>query len=221
MKHRFFFYSIFVILLLSVLLIAFWSPADNERKSELLQGGLSQDTVSRKESSLFDSSSGFVDFSGSTEEKVSDPNEPKIPEEKKSYLDKLSDEDRAKLYEQMYERFKPLADRFPNNRLIPRKISSEEAVKRKEEEDNYYRIQSDLLDRKEVSKEDMNFFLDTKLKRSDDMLEILKYSMENFEKSSASDRSTNSEYGKIVKERIENIEKSRGEVLASKKSNEN
>ncbi|EQA46238.1 hypothetical protein LEP1GSC050_0487 [Leptospira broomii serovar Hurstbridge str. 5399] len=221
MKPRLFFYSIFAVLLLSGLLISFWSPTDNKRKSELLQGGLSQETVSRQEHSLFDSSSGFVDFSGTTEERSTDPNEPKIPDEKKSYLDKLSDEDRAKLYEQMYERFKPLADRFPDNRLIPRKISSEEAAKRKEEEDHYYRIQSDLLDRKEVSKEDMNFFLDTKLKRSDDMLEILKYSIENFEKSSKSDGSPNGEYGKIVRERIENIEKSREEVLASKKSNEN
>ncbi|EQA35891.1 hypothetical protein LEP1GSC047_0280 [Leptospira inadai serovar Lyme str. 10] len=215
------FYSIFAILVLSGVLISFWSPRDNGRKSELLQGGLSQDTVSRQEYSLFESSSGFVDFSGTTEEKAVDPNEPRLPEEKKSYLDKLSEEDRAKLYEQMYERFKPLADRFPDNRFIPRKISSEEAAKRKEEEDHYYRIQSDLLDRREVSKEDMNFFLDTKLKRSDDMLEILKYSMENFEKSSGSDRSANSEYGKIVRERIENIEKSRAEVLASKKSNGN
>ncbi|MFB5651160.1 hypothetical protein ACE5IS_10975 [Leptospira wolffii] len=174
----------------------------------------------RKENSVFEGGTGFLDFSASAEEESA--NSSQTPESSssskpKSYWESLSEEDKAKLYEKMYEKYKPLLDKFPNNSLIPKKLSEEEQAKKKEAEDRYYRIQRDILERKDVPKEEMGFYLDTKLKRSDDMTEILKYGLETYKKASES-QALNPEFERLIRERLESIEKSREEVLTARKA---
>ncbi|TGK09026.1 hypothetical protein EHO60_13485 [Leptospira fletcheri] len=193
----------------------FWIPAEAKKEDSVLQGGLSRRTVSSGEGSLFDRSSDFMRFAEPTEEIEHDDTTAK---EGTSSESDRKEEERAKLLEQSYERFKPLAARFPNNRMIPKRLSQEETAKRREEEIRYDSIQSDLLEKREVLKEDLSFYLDQKLKRSDDMLEILKYGLESAQKSVPSATEPNAEYLKIVRERIENIEKNRSEVLSAKKN---
>ncbi|TGK03816.1 hypothetical protein EHO59_09790 [Leptospira semungkisensis] len=219
-------YSISVLVFLLVAISSYFLFSSSSEENEVvLQGGLSKETVLRKENSVFDGG-GFLEFSESSEEPAVDQDKTSDGEEKspkpKSYLDSLSPEERAKLYEKMYERFKPLVEKFPNNTLIPRKLTDAETRKRKEDEDHYYRIQGEILDRRDVPKEEMTFYLNTKLKRSDDMLEILQYGMDNYKKMvSENAQSQNPEYEKMIKERLESIEKSKEEVLNAKKGMDN
>lgn len=207
-------------LIVAIGLISLLFRSSEQGEASKFQGGLSQETLLRKENSMFEGDSGFLDFSGNKEEgKLS--SESVVEEEKqnakpKSYLESLSPEEKSKLYERMYERFKPLVEKFPNNSLIPKKLSDEEAARKKELEDRYYQIQRDILERKDVPKSDMGFYLDTKLKRSDDMLEILKYGLENYKKT-ADGRPLNPEYEKLLMERLDSIGKSREEVVNAKK----
>ncbi|TGL47441.1 LIC_20245 family lipoprotein [Leptospira wolffii] len=209
---------VFVFLCAFALYLLFESSEDKE--SSKFQGGLSQETLLRKENSVFEGGTGFLDFSASAEEESA--NSSQTPESSssskpKSYWESLSEEDKAKLYEKMYEKYKPLLDKFPNNSLIPKKLSEEEQAKKKEAEDRYYRIQRDILERKDVPKEEMGFYLDTKLKRSDDMTEILKYGLETYKKASES-QALNPEFERLIRERLESIEKSREEVLTARKA---
>ncbi|PJZ70779.1 hypothetical protein CH373_07650 [Leptospira perolatii] len=219
MNKRYLIYGILAFL--AIVLIYLFLPTDEiNESSSVLQGGLSEGNVARREESIFESQNGFLDFSGSAEEgssqSESSTSDSSNKTEQKSYWDKLSPAEKTKLYEQMYERFKPLAEKFPNNKLIPRKLSQEETDKRKEEEDHYYQIQGDLLERREVSKDDMSYYLDTKLKKSDDMLEVLRYGFEQIEKIKPNTPGA-SEYINLMKERLESIEKGREEVLEAKK----
>ncbi|TGK20103.1 hypothetical protein EHO61_06255 [Leptospira fluminis] len=218
MNRRILFLSLISFLVLALVYFGFfWIPAEAEKEETVLQGGLSRRTVSSGEGSLFDGSSDFVHFQEPTEETETDHDGKTAAAGTSSESDR-NEEERAKLLEQSYERFKPLADRFPNNRMIPKKLSPEETAKRREEETRYDSIQSDLLEKREVLKEDLSFYLNEKLKRSDDMLEILKYGLESVQKSLPIATDTNAEYLKIVRERIENIEKNRSEVLSAKKN---
>ncbi|TGL58949.1 LIC_20245 family lipoprotein [Leptospira sarikeiensis] len=217
-------YIVITLLIISLIGIFYllFPGASEHKENTNYQGGLSEETLLRKESSVFEGGS-FLDFSGHVEETASGPvavQSETEPTKKKSYLESLTPEERAKLYEQMYEKFKPLTEKFPNNSLIPKKLTEEQTRKKKEDEDNYYRIQREILERKDVPKEEMTFYLSTKLKRSDDMLEILNYGMENYRKLvSDNPKSSNLEYEKLLKERLESISKSREEVLAAQKGN--
>ncbi|TGK01765.1 hypothetical protein EHQ53_14900 [Leptospira langatensis] len=215
-----YFFVALAFLILAISSYFLFNPSSEENEASL-QGGLSRETVLRKENSVFDGG-GFLEFSESSEGSVIDQTQNASEEEKpakpKSYLDGLSPEERAKLYEKMYERFKPLVEKFPNNTLIPRKLTEAEAQKRKEDEDHYYRIQGEILERRDVPKEEMTFYLNSKLKRSDDMLEILQYGLDNYKKMvSENSQSPNLEYEKMVNERLESITKSKEEVLSAKK----
>ncbi len=196
-----------------------FSVSNDEKDSTKFQGGLSQKTLLQKENSLFDSGSDFLNFSGNPEEEtaVSSTGAESEPAKPKSYLESLTPEEKAKLYERMYERFKPLVEKFPNNSLIPRKLTEAETAKRKEDEDHYYRVQREILERKDVPKDEMSFYLSTKLKRSDDMLEILKFGMENYQKAVLT-QPTNPEYEKILKDRLDSISKGREEVINARKA---
>ncbi|PJZ48563.1 LIC_20245 family lipoprotein [Leptospira saintgironsiae] len=221
-KRTYLILSIIIVSLIGIFYLLFPGTSTNENTS--YQGGLSEETLTRKENSLFEGGS-FLDFSGHVEETVSAPvaitEEPvSKPSKTKSYLESLSPEEKAKLYEQLYEKFKPLTEKFPNNSLIPKKLSEEEIAKKKENEDRYYRIQREILERKDVPKEEMSFYLNAKLKRSDDMLEILKYGMENYQKLvNENPKNSNPEYEKLVKERLDGISKSREEVISAQKGN--
>lgn len=221
-KRTYLILFILIVSLIGIFYLLF--PGTSTPENTNYQGGLSQETLTRQENSLFEGGT-FLDFSGHVEETVSGPvavsAEPgSKPSRTKSYLESLSPEERAKLYEQMYERFKPLTEKFPNNSLIPKKLSEEEIAKKKENEDHYYRVQREILERKDVPKEEMSFYLNTKLKRSDDMLEILKYGMENYQKLVGENpKSANPEYEKLLKERLDGISKSREEVISAQKGN--
>ncbi|PJZ76541.1 LIC_20245 family lipoprotein [Leptospira neocaledonica] len=221
-KRTYLILSVFIVSLIGIFYLLF--PEPSAKENTYYQGGLSEETLTRKENSLFEGGS-FLDFSGHVEETVAGPvavvSEPDSkPTKTKSYLESLSPEERAKLYDQLYERFKPLTEKFPNNSLIPKKLSEEETAKKKENEDHYYRVQREILERKDVSKEEMSFYLNTKLKRSDDMLEILKYGMENYQKLVGENpKSANLEYEKLLKERLDGLSKSREEVISAQKGN--
>ncbi|TGK10447.1 hypothetical protein EHQ81_10710 [Leptospira selangorensis] len=221
-KRTFLILSILIVSLIGIFYLLF--PGTSTTENSSYQGGLSEETLTRQENSLFEGGS-FLDFSGHVEETVSGPiavtEEPNSkPSRTKSYLESLSPEERAKLYDRLYEKFKPLTEKFPNNSLIPKKLSEEELAKKKENEDNYYRIQREILERKDVPKEEMSFYLNAKLKRSDDMLEILKYGMENYQKLVGENpKNANPEYEKLIKERLDGISKSREEVISAQKGN--
>ncbi|EIE01062.1 LIC_20245 family lipoprotein [Leptospira licerasiae] len=221
-KRTYLILSLLIVSLIGIFYLLF--PETSTKENTSYQGGLSEETLNRKENSLFEGGS-FLDFSGHVEETVSGPvaivGEPNSkPTKTKSYLESLSPEERAKLYEQLYEKFKPLTEKFPNNSLIPKKLSEEEIAKKKENEDHYYRVQREILERKDVPKEEMSFYLNTKLKRSDDMIEILKYGMENYQKLVGENpKNANPEYEKLLKERLDGLSKSREEVISAQKGN--
>ncbi|PKA16185.1 LIC_20245 family lipoprotein [Leptospira haakeii] len=221
-KRTFLILSLLIVSLIGIFYLLF--PGTSTKENPSYQGGLSEETLTRQENSLFEGGS-FLDFSGHVEETVSGPiavaEEPSSkPSRTKSYLESLSPEERAKLYDQLYEKFKPLTEKFPNNSLIPKKLSEEEMAKKKENEDHYYRIQREILERKDVAKEEMSFYLNAKLKRSDDMLEILKYGMENYQKLVGENpKNANPEYEKLIKERLDGISKSREEVISAQNGN--
>ncbi|MEI1279373.1 hypothetical protein V6Z05_13680 [Leptospira venezuelensis] len=221
-KRTYLILSVLIVSLIGIFYLLF--PGTSTKESTSYQGGLSEETLTRQENSLFEGGS-FLDFSGHVEETASGPvalveESGSKPTKTKTYLESLSPEERAKLYDQLYEKFKPLTEKFPNNSLIPRKLSEEEIAKKKENEDHYYRVQREILERKDVPKEEMSFYLNAKLKRSDDMLEILKYGMENYRKLvEENPKSANPQYEKLVKERLDGISKSREEVISAQKGN--
>nr|EMN22300.1 hypothetical protein LEP1GSC063_0135 [Leptospira santarosai serovar Arenal str. MAVJ 401] len=188
--------------------------------NEKLQSGLSRNTVSREEDSIFESGN-FLDFSRSGEpESVAGTNgETNVGSENGAAVagSGLSLEEKEIIRKEVIQKIKPLADRFPNNSLIPRELTKEQEQeeKRKKDEEKMDEVRGALLEGREVAKNDMEFYLDSKIKRSNDMTEILEYSIKFFKDAG---RNYPDSSMKIIEDRLHSLRESKDELLNARKN---
>ncbi|EMJ96624.1 LIC_20245 family lipoprotein [Leptospira alstonii] len=205
-------YSIIIIFLtFSAYLFFFEEERSGVRdfsEGEKLKGGLSRNTVMREENSLFESGN-FLDFPAAEESETWGASKA----EATSFYSSLSVQEKERIRKEVIQKVKPLAERFPDNSLIPRELNKEQEEKRKKDEERMYDIRVALLEGREVAKSDMEFYLDSKIKKSNDMTEILEYGLKFFKDSRRNDSEL-----KIVEERLSSLQKSREELIFAKKN---
>ncbi len=188
-----------------------------ENENEKLKSGLSRNTVVQDENSLFESGN-FLDFSKSevAENSETDSGSNEVSSEAaEGGYSSLSPEEKERLRKEVIQKVKPLAERFPNNSMIPRELTKEEEEKRRKVEERISEIRTALLEGREVEKPEMKFYLDSKIKRSNDMEEILEYSLKFFKDSQKNFPDSSL---KIIQERLQVIQKSREELVQVKKN---
>lgn len=118
----------------------------------------------KNQKSLFAEDSNFLEFPLITEPDFSnkgDLTEAEIEERKKFIIQKA----------------KPLADLFPNNSVIPRELSPTQEKIKKESEKKVTIIRNKLLQDIETSKAERHFYYTSRLKITEDRLEIFKYTI--------------------------------------------
>jgi hypothetical protein len=134
-----------------------WSSARSGRDAVRLES---------KEGSLFDSNSGFLDFSQVGNE----------PENTVGlHSDEISPEERERRRKLVIERFKPLADLFPKNRYVPRELSRQEKERIQKMEENMAYIQDRLLANEDLSPNERAYFYGNKLDESEEKMELMEY----------------------------------------------
>ncbi|AXR70144.1 LIC_20245 family lipoprotein [Leptospira mayottensis] len=216
-------YSIIIIFLIFSVCLFFFNEENpvvkDSPEDEKLKSGLSRSTVMRQEDSLFESGN-FLDFSGSEESEklaVSNGDITSIDDEAPTAggYSSLSFEEKEKIRKEVIQKVKPLAERFPDNTLIPRELTEEQEEKRKKDEEKMDKIRGVLLEGGEVAKSEMEFYLDSKIKKSNDMTEILEYSMKFFKDSGKSYPDTSM---KIIEDRLQSLRESKDELLNAKKN---
>ncbi|AXR62744.1 LIC_20245 family lipoprotein [Leptospira mayottensis] len=216
-------YSIIIIFLIFSVYLFFFNEENpvvkDSPEDEKLKSGLSRSTVMRQEDSLFESGN-FLDFSGSEESEklaVSNGDITSIDDEVPTAggYSSLSFEEKEKIRKEVIQKVKPLAERFPDNTLIPRELTEEQEEKRKKDEEKLDKIRGVLLEGGEVAKSEMEFYLDSKIKKSNDMTEILEYSMKFFKDSGKSYPDTSM---KIIEDRLQSLRESKDELLNAKKN---
>ncbi|TGK32611.1 hypothetical protein EHQ12_18575 [Leptospira gomenensis] len=221
---RIFIFAPIAVVLTSLLYFVFFGDdivSSKNREDETLRSGLSKRTVVLEEESMFESGT-FLDFSGSAEPETTAQNETDANSDADSEKRKvggiqgLSPEEKEKLRKEMIQRAKPLAERFPNNALIPRELGKEQEEKRKKEEERMGEIRAALLEGREVPKSEMSFYLETKIKRSDDMTEILSYGLKLFKENPRNNYPAASLT--TIEERLSSLQKSKDELLSAKKN---
>ncbi|MDI7202689.1 LIC_20245 family lipoprotein [Leptospira santarosai] len=223
MKKKIKYYSIIILLIILSYFVFegvgggfFGNGSDGNEK---LQSGLSRNTVSREEDSIFESGN-FLDFSRSGEpESAADTNgETNVGSENGAAVaggSGLSPEEKERIRKEVIQKIKPLADRFPNNSLIPRELTKEQEEKRKKDEEKMDEVRGALLEGREVTKNDMEFYLDSKIKRSNDMTEILEYSIKFFKDAG---RNYPDSSMKIIEDRLHSLRESKDELLNARKN---
>ncbi|KAA1264205.1 hypothetical protein C4X99_00685 [Leptospira interrogans serovar Geyaweera] len=175
-----------------------------------LSNGLSRSTVIRREDSLFESGN-FLNFTESEDLPVTNISSTNTP---KNEYSTLSSEEKDRIREEVIQRVKSLADRFPDNSLIPRELTKTQEDKRKKDEERISEVRIALLEGREVIKPEMEFYLDSKIKKTKDMVEILEYSMKFFQDSRKNDQDSSL---KLIEERLVSLQKSREELVLAKK----
>ncbi len=175
-----------------------------------LSNGLSRSTVIRREDSLFESGN-FLNFTESEDLPVTNISSTNTP---KNEYSTLSPEEKNRIRREVIQRVKSLADRFPDNSLIPRELTKTQEDKRKKDEERISEVRIALLEGREVIKPEMEFYLDSKIKKTKDMVEILEYSMKFFQDSRKNDQDSSS---KLIEERLVSLQKSREELVLAKK----
>ncbi|XDD52298.1 hypothetical protein AB3N59_18325 [Leptospira sp. WS92.C1] len=217
MKKKLFYVSILFVLT-SLTYIIFSDAGGfffSEKEEEKLKSGLSRNTVDRQEGSMFESGN-FLDFSKSGE--VEDENTAGASASTNVSATepaKITPEEREKLRKEMILKAKPLAEKFPNNSLIPRELTKEQENKKKQDEEKMNEIRAALLEGREVAKPEMEFYLDSKIKRSDDMTEILEYSIKVFKETG---RNYPASSLKVIEDRLHSLRESKNELLDAKKN---
>ncbi|MBM9577991.1 hypothetical protein JWG45_12615 [Leptospira sp. 201903070] len=215
---KYFLYSIFGIVIVFLIYLV-CSEGENRfsRENEKLKSGLSRNTVVQDEGSLFESGN-FLDFSKSGVVENPEAGSKEVSTEDAppggGYSD-LSPAERERLRKEVILKVKPLADRFPGNSMIPRELTKEEEEKKKRDEERMLEIRTALLEGREVEKPEMKFYLDSKIKKSNDMEEILEYSLKFFRESQKNypDSSLN-----VIQERLLAIQKGKEELMKAKKN---
>ncbi len=175
-----------------------------------LSNGLSRSTVIRREDSLFESGN-FLNFTESEDLPVTNISSTNTP---KNEYSTLSSEEKDRIRKEVIQRVKSLADRFPDNSLIPRELTKTQEDKRKKDEERISEVRIALLEGREVIKPEMEFYLDSKIKKTKDMVEILEYSMKSFQDSRKNDQDSSL---KLIEERLVSLQKSREELVLAKK----
>ncbi|AAN51880.2 hypothetical protein E4413_19695 [Leptospira interrogans] len=175
-----------------------------------LSNGLSRSTVIRREDSLFESGN-FLNFTESEDLPVTNISSTNTP---KNEYSTLSSEEKDRIRKEVIQRVKSLADRFPDNSLIPRELTKTQEDKRKKDEERISEVRIALLEGREVIKPEMEFYLDSKIKKTKDMVEILEYSMKFFQDSRKNDQDSSL---KLIEERLVSLQKSREELVLAKK----
>ncbi|ARB94432.1 hypothetical protein GS518_18365 [Leptospira interrogans] len=175
-----------------------------------LSNGLSRSTVIRREDSLFESGN-FLNFTESEDLPITNISSTNTP---KNEYSTLSSEEKDRIRKEVIQRVKSLADRFPDNSLIPRELTKTQEDKRKKDEERISEVRIALLEGREVIKPEMEFYLDSKIKKTKDMVEILEYSMKFFQDSRKNDQDSSL---KLIEERLVSLQKSREELVLAKK----
>ncbi|RHX84031.1 LIC_20245 family lipoprotein [Leptospira stimsonii] len=219
MKKKIFYTGLWIVIVFLIYLVFANGETrfSGENENEKLKSGLSRNTVVQDENSLFESGN-FLDFSKSevaeNSEMDSGSNEVSSEAAEGGYSS-LSPEEKERLRKEVIQKVKPLADRFPNNSMIPRELTKEEEEKRRKDEERMSEIRAALLEGREVEKPEMKFYLDSKIKRSNDMEEILEYSLKFFKDSQKNFPDSSL---KIIQERLQVIQKSREDLVQVKKN---
>lgn len=174
-------YSILLIFLCSSVVFMFFLEEEKILKNDSsenvsLSNGLSRSTVIRREDSLFESGN-FLNFTESEDLPVTNISSTNTP---KNEYSTLSSEEKDRIRKEVIQRVKSLADRFPDNSLIPRELTKTQEDKRRKDEERISEVRIALLEGREVIKPEMEFYLDSKIKKTKDMVEILEYSMKFF-----------------------------------------
>ncbi|ULG82367.1 hypothetical protein FH589_00265 [Leptospira interrogans] len=208
-------YSILLIFLCSSVVFMFFLEEEKILKNDSsenvsLSNGLSRSTVIRREDSLFESGN-FLNFTESEDLPVTNISSTNTP---KNEYSTLSSEEKDRIREEVIQRVKSLADRFPDNSLIPRELTKTQEDKRKKDEERISEVRIALLEGREVIKPEMEFYLDSKIKKTKDMVEILEYSMKFFQDSRKNDQDSSL---KLIEERLVSLQKSREELVLAKK----
>ncbi|EKO15257.1 LIC_20245 family lipoprotein [Leptospira kirschneri] len=187
------------------------SSKSNSSENVRLSNGLSRSTVIRKEDSLFESGD-FLNFTESEDLPVTDISSTTTP---KNEYSTLSPEEKDRIRKEVIQRVKSFADRFPDNLLIPRELTKAQEDKRKKDEERMSEVRIALLEGREVVKPEMEFYLDSKIKKTEDMVEILEYSMKFFQDSRKNNQGSSL---KLIEERLVSLQKSREELRFAKKN---
>ncbi|KGE21546.1 LIC_20245 family lipoprotein [Leptospira interrogans] len=208
-------YSILLIFLCSSVVFMFFLEEEKILKNDSsenvsLSNGLSRSTVIRREDSLFESGN-FLNFTESEDLPVTNISSTNTP---KNEYSTLSSEEKDRIRREVIQRVKSLADRFPDNSLIPRELTKTQEDKRRKDEERISEVRIALLEGREVIKPEMEFYLDSKIKKTKDMVEILEYSMKFFQDSRKNDQDSSL---KLIEERLVSLQKSREELVLAKK----
>ncbi|AAS72267.1 LIC_20245 family lipoprotein [Leptospira interrogans] len=208
-------YSILLIFLCSSVVFMFFLEEEKILKNDSsenvsLSNGLSRSTVIRREDSLFESGN-FLNFTESEDLPITNISSTNTP---KNEYSTLSSEEKDRIRKEVIQRVKSLADRFPDNSLIPRELTKTQEDKRKKDEERISEVRIALLEGREVIKPEMEFYLDSKIKKTKDMVEILEYSMKFFQDSRKNDQDSSL---KLIEERLVSLQKSREELVLAKK----
>ncbi|WP_078131345.1 LIC_20245 family lipoprotein [Leptospira kirschneri] len=187
------------------------SYKSNSSENVRLSNGLSRNTVIRKEDSLFESGD-FLNFTESEDLAVTDISSITTP---KNEYSTLSPEEKDRIRKEVIQRVKSFADRFPDNLLIPRELTKAQEDKRKKDEERMSEVRIALLEGREVVKPEMEFYLDSKIKKTEDMVEILEYSMKFFQDSRKNNQGSSL---KLIEERLVSLQKSKEELTFAKKN---
>lgn len=187
------------------------SYKSNSSENVRLSNGLSRNTVIRKEDSLFESGD-FLNFTESEDLAVTDISSITTP---KNEYSTLSPEEKDRIRKEVIQRVKSFADRFPDNLLIPRELIKAQEDKRKKDEERMSEVRIALLEGREVVKPEMEFYLDSKIKKTEDMVEILEYSMKFFQDSRKNNQGSSL---KLIEERLVSLQKSKEELTFAKKN---
>ncbi|WP_016752313.1 LIC_20245 family lipoprotein [Leptospira kirschneri] len=187
------------------------SYKSNSSENVRLSNGLSRNTVIRKEDSLFESGD-FLNFTESEDLAVTDISSITTP---KNEYSTLSPEEKDRIWKEVIQRVKSFADRFPDNLLIPRELTKAQEDKRKKDEERMSEVRIALLEGREVVKPEMEFYLDSKIKKTEDMVEILEYSMKFFQDSRKNNQGSSL---KLIEERLVSLQKSKEELTFAKKN---
>lgn len=165
----------------------------NSKKSYSSNQSIAREAIQKDslESSLFDSNSGFLDFSG-------------VGDNSQSYpltTQNLTEEEKEKRRKLLIEKYKELAERFPGNRFIPREYTPEEKEKMERREANMNFLTEKIISGEELTPNEQAYFYFNKLEEIKEKLEIIEYAKKKFEEDGILNETTR----KIIDERLNSI----------------
>ncbi len=196
--------------------------SDEDKKAlALLFGGDSDSTISNtsranKNKSLYDSDFWKQGISNvpieDTKEKSED--EPEILE-KVSEDNPINPQTGLPYTDEQMEQFDKLREKFPNNSLIPKRITPEEKKAQEEKQRRILEIQSKISARK-ANAEEIQEYYEYQKKPIQDRIELLRYVLEKLEDELPEDlKNQYKEVLKMNERQLESIEEQKNTVLKS------